>query len=98
MASINPVIMNFIMDNGNLITTADVISLGFSKQLLLKYVKDGLLERVRQGTYILPNNVHDDMYTLMLRSPHIIFFTQYSSISEWTVRSDTFFSLHNITK
>lgn len=73
MAGINPVIMNFIMDNGNLITTADVISLGFSKQVLLKYVKNGLLERVRQGTYILPNNVHDDMYTLMLRSPHIIF-------------------------
>ncbi len=45
MASINPIIMNFIMDNGNLITTADVISLGFSKQVLLKYVKDGLLEK-----------------------------------------------------
>ncbi len=73
MANMNPTIMNFMMSNGNLITTADVLSLGFSKQLLLKYIKAGLLERVRHGIYILPNNVHDDMYTLMLRSPHIIF-------------------------
>ncbi len=73
MVRINPVIMNFLTGNGNLIKTADVLSLGFSKQLLFKYVKEGLLERVRHGIYILSNNVHDDMYTLMLRSPHIIF-------------------------
>lgn len=65
--------MNFMTDNGNLITTADVLSLGFSKQLLHNYVKEGLLERVRHGTYILPDKIHDDMYTLMLRSQHIIF-------------------------
>ena len=65
MAKMNPTIMNFMMSNGNLITTADVLSLGFSKQLLLKYIKAGLLERVRHGIYILPNNVHDDMYTLI---------------------------------
>ncbi len=73
MTNINPAIMNFIKDNGNLITTSDILSLGFSKQLLVKYVKEGLLERVRQGIYILSNNIHDDMYTLMLRSPYIIF-------------------------
>jgi len=25
------------------------------------------------GIYILPDSIHDDMYTLMLRSKHIIF-------------------------
>lgn len=73
MNSINPMIMKALVENKNMITTAEVLSLGFSKQLLLKYVHAGLLERVRQGIYILPDAIHDDMYTLMLRSEHIIF-------------------------
>ena len=50
-----------------------MVALGFSRALLSKYVKEGLLERGRQGVYILPDSVHDDMYTLMLRSEKIIF-------------------------
>ena len=57
----------------NMITTAQVVALGFSRALLSKYVKEGLLERGRHGVYILPDSVHDDMYTLMLRSEKIIF-------------------------
>ena len=56
-----------------MITTAKVVELGFSRYLLTKYEKEGLLERERQGVYILPNSVHDDTYTLMLRSGKIIF-------------------------
>lgn len=70
---INPVIMNEIKQNNNMITTAQVVALGFSRALLSKYVKAGLLERGRQGVYILPDSVHDDMYTMMLRSDKIIF-------------------------
>lgn len=73
MNNINPIIMKSLVENDNMITTADVISLGFSKQLLVKYVQAGLLERIRQGIYILPDSLHDDMYTMMLRSEHIIF-------------------------
>lgn len=58
-----------------MITTLQVIQLGFSRTLLSKYVKEGLLERSRQGVYILPDSVHDDMYTMMLRSKKIIFFS-----------------------
>ena len=50
-----------------------MVALGFSRALLTKYVKEGLLERGRQGVYILPGCVHDDMYTLMLRSEKIVF-------------------------
>ena len=32
-----------------------------------------MLDRERQGVYILPDAVHDDMYTLMLRSNKIVF-------------------------
>lgn len=70
---INQVIMKEIKQNNNMITTAQVEALGFSRALLSKYVKEGLLERGRQGIYILPDSVHDDMYTLILRSEKIIF-------------------------
>ena len=73
MGGINPIIMKSMVENKNMITTAEVLSLGFSKQLLLKYVRAGLLERIRQGVYILPDAIHDDMYTMMLRSEYIVF-------------------------
>lgn len=70
---INSVILEALKQNNNVITTEQVIRLGFSKALLSKYVKAGLLGRERQGVYILPDSVHDDMYTLMLRTDKIIF-------------------------
>lgn len=45
-----------------MITTAQVSELGFSRSILTQYVKAGLLERSRQGVYILSDSVHDDMY------------------------------------
>ncbi len=70
---INKVIYEEMKRNNNMITTAKVVELGFSRALLTGYVKNGLLERSRHGVYTLTNEVHDDMYTLMLRSEHIIF-------------------------
>lgn len=70
---INPMILETIKNNNNTITTAQVIALGFTRSLLSKYVKAGLLERERQGVYTLSGAIHDDMYTLMLRSDKIIF-------------------------
>ena len=45
---INQAIMKEIQQNNNMITTAQVVELGFSRALLSKYVKEGLLERGRQ--------------------------------------------------
>ena len=73
MRNINPVILSVLSANNNMITTSQVQALGFSRQILNKYLNEGLLERIRQGVYILPDAVHDDMYTLMLRSESIIF-------------------------
>ena len=73
MNNINPEILNVLAKNNNMITTSQVVSLGFSRTLLLKYVDAGLLNRVRHGVYILPDSIHDDAYTLMLRSEYIIF-------------------------
>lgn len=71
--NINPEIYSAIRANNNMITTSDVLSMGFSRMLLSKYVKEGLLERCRQGVYMLPEEAQDDMYTLMLSSKKIIF-------------------------
>ena len=70
---INALILKVLQQNNNTITTSQVEKLGFSRAVLSKYVKAGLLERSRQGVYILPDSVHDDMYTMMLRSEKIIF-------------------------
>jgi predicted transcriptional regulator of viral defense system len=68
----NTEIMNELKKN-HYITTKRVIELGYSKTLLVKYVKENKLERIRQGVYILKDDLHDDMYTLMMRSKNIIF-------------------------
>lgn len=71
--NINSRILQEIKKNNNVITTSQVLQLGYSKALLTKYVKAGLLERSGHGVYVLPNAVNDDMYALMLRSSKIIF-------------------------
>ena len=70
---INSEILEVLKINNNMATTSQITEKGYSRALLTKYVKAGLLERYRQGIYMLPEAVHDDMYTLMLRSENIIF-------------------------
>ena len=71
--TINQKIMSEILNNHNQITTRQVSELGISRQTLSMYVKENLLVRTRRGTYILPDSIHDDMYTLSLRSENIVF-------------------------
>lgn len=73
VVTINQELLEEIRHNNNMITTAQAVQLGFSRALLSYYVKEGLLERERQGIYILSDSVHDDMYTLMLKSKKMIF-------------------------
>lgn len=70
---INPIILQAIKKNNNMITTALAVELGFTRALLSWYVKEGLLERGCRGVYILSDSIYDEMYTLMLRSDKIIF-------------------------
>ena len=55
MNNINPIIMDAQTKNNNMVTTSQVQELGFSKQTLNNYVKAGLLERIRQGVYMIPD-------------------------------------------
>lgn len=70
---INDVIEDAIKKSNNLITTEQVLKLGFSRALLTKYVKAGILERINHGVYALPDTLQDDMYVLMLHSKKIVF-------------------------
>ena len=58
MSSINPIILDALSKNNNMVTTSQVRKLGFSKQTLNNYVKAGLLERIRQGVYIVPEGYY----------------------------------------
>ena len=60
MNNINPRIYE-VLAKKNMITTSQALALGFSKQILSNYVKEVLLIRVRQGLYMLPDAMHDDM-------------------------------------
>lgn len=95
MNKINPSIMEVLAKNNNLITTAQIHELGFSRQIILKYVKAGLLERLRQGVYTISDAIHDDMFTLMLRSESIIF-SHESALFLWGLSDRTPFR-HSIT-
>lgn len=70
---INPKILETIKINNNMITTEQLVALGFSKTLLTKYTNAKLLERVSHGVYMLPDSLEDDMYILMLHSGKIVF-------------------------
>ena len=66
-------IENFSNQNNGYITTADLEKLDVSKPTLNSYVKNGKLEKVRHGVYILPEVFEDAMLTIQLRSPKVIF-------------------------
>lgn len=70
---LNPILHQAIRENGGVITTHQVQMLGFSKTLLTNYIKTEELIRAAHGIYILPDEIEDDMYTLMLRSKKLIF-------------------------
>ncbi len=70
---LNSKISKEIENNNKIITTNQILQLGFSKTLISNYVKNGLLEKISHGIYALPNTIIDDMYLLMLRSSKIVF-------------------------
>lgn len=70
---INQKILTALQTGNNIISSKQVQELGFSKNLLSIYIREGLLVRIRQGYYTLPESIEDDMYTLSLSSPKIVF-------------------------
>lgn len=70
---VNERIKERIDAQNGILTAADVVSMGFSRNLLSVYVRNGLLVRIKQGLYSLPDSVEDDMYTLAAGYPRLVF-------------------------
>lgn len=66
-------ILNAMQQNNEIISLPQAEKLGVSRKTLALYAKEGLLVRLRQGVYSLPDSVEDDIFTISLSSPKIIF-------------------------
>lgn len=70
---INKEINSLINENHGVITTRQVREIGFSRTLLMKYERAGLLERQCRGVYMLSEKLPDELYALSLRSDSMVF-------------------------
>lgn len=71
--TVNEKILELLGRQNGIVSASDVVSMGFSRSLLSVYVRNGLLTRVKQGYYSLPDSIEDDMYTLSLGCKNIVF-------------------------
>ena len=60
-------------ENNGFIKTSAVEAAGISRPMLRKYVKDGKLEQVRKGLYILADDLVDEFALIQLQSTKAIF-------------------------
>lgn len=60
-------------ENNGFVKTSAVEAAGISRPMLRKYVKDGKLEQVRKGLYILADDLVDEFALIQLQSTKAIF-------------------------
>ena len=60
-------------ENGGYFLAKDTKSAGIAKASLSLYAKQGKLERVRQGVYLLPNRLEDEMFSIQATVPLAIY-------------------------
>lgn len=59
--------------NGGYFFAKNAESAGISKAALSLYAKQGKLERVRRGVYLLPENFEDEMFSIQVTVPSAIY-------------------------
>ena len=64
---------NLLNNHNGVIKTADVVEAGISRTTLVELVKNGKLERIAHGQYILPEDMVDELLLLQRRSGIIVF-------------------------
>ena len=84
MKKINPIIQ-IAQENNGVVTTEQVVNLGFSKGSLKYLADNGRLERVARGIYILPEFLEDEFFCIQNRFKRGIF------------SHDTALFLHNLS-
>ena len=69
----NEIIKQVVDDNNGIITTKHITSMGISKPVFYKFIKDTGMEMIGRGIYATNEAWIDDAYILSLRCPEIIF-------------------------
>ena len=64
---------NMVHDNNGIITTRQVESIGISRPVFYKYIKDNGLDKISRGIYATKDAWLDESYILSLRCPLIIY-------------------------
>ena len=59
--------------NGNIVTTQAAEAAEISRAMLSKLCKQGKLQRIAQGQYILAQEMPDELLSLSLRTQHLVF-------------------------
>lgn len=66
-------ILNKMKNNSGMITTKDVEQMGIARKTLTRLLRKGLIEREKQGLYVLPNSWGDEYYNLVFSSKNVVF-------------------------
>lgn len=60
--------------NNGIITTKDATEWGISRATLSNICKKGKIVRITNGQYVLKNEIHNELLSIVRRSEHIVFF------------------------
>lgn len=66
-------ITRLMQECGGVLRTREAQAAGISRARLAELVKNGMLERVAQGQYVLPDEIPDELYLLQRRSGKLVF-------------------------
>lgn len=64
---------SLISDKNGIVITKEVESKGIPRHYLTLFMREGKLERVSHGVYVTSDAFEDEMYTLQMKSPKVIF-------------------------
>lgn len=69
-----PTILKALSEQGNnIITTAAAEGVGISRAMLSKLCKEGKIQRIAKGQYMLVDEIPDELFSICLRTEHLIF-------------------------
>lgn len=69
----NELLKKLAEQGGNIITTKAAEAAGISRSVLYKRSKEGKIQRIAQGQYMLADDMPDELLSISLRTEHLVF-------------------------
>jgi predicted transcriptional regulator of viral defense system len=69
----NELLKKIAEQGGNIITTKAAEAAGISRSVLYKRSKEGKIQRIAQGQYMLVDDMPDELLSISLRTEHLVF-------------------------